>query len=258
MKILTKTINIKGTVVDDDTAAFYSFFGIPSASPSAVSQILNDDDDPENPDTDVQVNIASNGGDVFAASEIFTLLKSANANVTVNIQGLAASAASVIAMAGDTVKISPTAQIMIHQAASYGSGGFGGNKDDLANEIADLSHEIDVLDGIDKSIANAYESKTGMPQGDLLNMMAQETWIGAQEAVDKGFADEIMFVDEKQAAFSNATANIVPKSAVNKLLNLLNKSEKTKKLENSTNESQPTDALKQSKLAILLGKEKEK
>lgn len=247
MKIVTKTIDIKGTVVDDDTAAFYSFFGIPSASPSAVSQILNDDDDPDNPDTDVQVNIASNGGDVFAASEIFTMLKSANANVTVNIQGLAASAASVIAMAGDTVKISPTAQIMIHQAASNG----GGNKDDL-------SHEIDVLDGIDKSIANAYESKTGMPQGDLLNMMAKETWIGAQEAVDKGFADEIMFVDEKQAAFSNATANIVPKSAVNKLLNLLNKSEKTKKLENTTNESQPTDALKQSKLAILLGKEKEK
>lgn len=196
MKILPKQIDIKGTVVDDETAAFYSFFGIPSASPSAVAQILNDGEG-----DDVEVNIASNGGDVFAASEIFTLLKAANANVTVNIQGLAASAASVIAMAGDTVKISPTAQIMIHQAASYGSSGVGGNKDDLANEIADLSHEIDVLDGIDKSIASAYESKTGMPQGDLLNMMAQETWIGAQEAVDKGFADEIMFVDEKQSAF---------------------------------------------------------
>ncbi len=253
MKILPKQIDIKGTVVDDETAAFYSFFGIPSASPSAVAQILNDDGD-----DDVEVNIASNGGDVFAASEIFTLLKAANANVTVNIQGLAASAASVIAMAGDTVKISPTAQIMIHQAASYGSSGIGGNKDDLANEIADLSHEINVLDGIDKSIASAYESKTGMPQGDLLNMMAQETWIGAQEAVDKGFADEIMFVDEKQVAFSNATANIVPKSAVNKLLNLLNKSEKTAKLESEVKNSQPTSDLKQSKLAILLGKTKEK
>ncbi|MBS1007785.1 head maturation protease, ClpP-related [Leuconostoc suionicum] len=244
---MTKTIDIKGVVVDDDSAAFYDFFGMSNISPSTVAQILNDEGDPDNHDSDVQVNIASNGGDVFAASEIFTMLKSANANVIVNIQGLAASAASVIAMAGDTVKISPTAQIMIHQAASNG----GGNKDDL-------SHEIDILDGIDKSIANAYESKTGMPQGDLLNMMAKETWIGAQEAVDKGFADEIMFVDEKQAAFSNSTANIVPKSAVNKLLNLLNKSEKTKKLENTTNESQPTDALKQSKLAILLGKEKEK
>lgn len=175
------------------------------------------------------------------------MLRQSKANVTVNIQGLAASAASVIAMAGNEVNISPTAQLMIHQAASYG----GGNKDDLA-------HEIDVLDGIDKSIASAYEFKTGMPQGDLLNMMAQETWIGAQEAVDKGFADEIMFVDEKQAAFSNATTNIVPKSAVNKLLNLLNKSEKTEKLENKVKNSQPTSDLKQSKLAILLGKTKEK
>lgn len=243
MKILTKTIDIKGTVVDDETAAFYSFFGIPSASPSAVAQILNDGDD----DDDVEVNVASNGGDVFSASEIYTMLRQSKANVTVNIQGLAASAASVIAMAGDKVNISPTAQLMIHQASSYG----GGNKDDLA-------HEINVLDGIDKSIASAYESKTGMSQGDLLNMMAQETWIGAQEAVDKGFADEIMFVDEKQAAFSNATANIVPKSAVNKLLNLLNKSEKTVKLENEVKNSQPTSDLKQSKLAILLGKEKEK
>ncbi len=243
MKILTKTIDIKGTVVDDETAAFYSFFGIPSASPSAVAQILNDGDDDDN----VEVNVASNGGDVFSASEIYTMLRQSKANVTVNIQGLAASAASVIAMAGNKVNISPTAQLMIHQAASYG----GGNKDDLA-------HEINVLDGIDKSIASAYESKTGMPQGDLLNMMAQETWIGAQEAVDKGFADEIMFVDEKQAAFSNATANIVPKSAVNKLLNLLNKSEKTEKLENKAKNSQPTSDLKQSKLAILLGKEKEK
>lgn len=237
---MTKTIDIKGTVVDDETAAFYSFFGIPSVSPSAVAQILNDGDD-------VEVNIASNGGDVFSASEIYTMLRQSKADVTVNIQGLAASAASVIAMAGNKVNISPTAQLMIHQAASYG----GGNKDDLA-------HEIDVLDGIDKSIASAYESKTGMSQGDLLNMMAQETRIGAQEAVDKGFADEIMFVNEKQAAFSNATANIVPKSAVNKLLNLLNKSEKTAKLENEVKNSQPTSDLKQSKLAILLGKTKEK
>ncbi|MFP7154014.1 head maturation protease, ClpP-related [Weissella paramesenteroides] len=243
---MSKVINIKGTIVDDETAAFYSFFGIPSSSPSAVAQILNDDGDediPDEPDSDVEVNIASNGGDVFAASEIYTMLRQANAKVTVNIQGLAASAASVIAMAGDTVKISPTAQIMIHQAASN----MGGNKDDLA-------HEIGVLDGIDKSIANAYEAKTGLPQAELLNMMSNETWISAQDAVDKGFADEVMFVDEKQPAFANSTANFVPKSAVNKLLNLINKSETTSKLDNKINESQPTDDLKQRKLAILLGK----
>lgn len=237
---------MKGDVVDDMTAAFYDFFGINSISPGAVAKILNDEDDPDEPDSDVEVNISSGGGDVFAGSEIYTMLRQSKANVTVNIQGIAASAASVIAMAGDTVKISPSAQIMIHQAASYG----GGNKDDLA-------HEIDVLDGIDKSIANVYEAKTGIDQGDLLNLMAQETWLGAKDAVDKGFADEIMFVDEKQPAFANSSANIVPKSAVNKLMNLINKSEKTGKLNNETKKSQPTSDLKQSKLAILLQKNKE-
>lgn len=245
-----KVINIKGDVVDNMTASFYDFFDIPYASPSAVAKILNDDngdDEPDLPDEDVEVNIASNGGDVFAASEIYTMLRQNKGNVTVNIQGIAASAASVIAMAGDKINISPTAQIMIHQAASYG----GGNKDDLA-------HEINVLDGIDKSIANAYEAKTGMLQGDLLNMMAQETWIGAQEAVDMGFADEIMFVNDKQPAFSNAVATTVSKTAVNKLMNLINKSEKTGKLNKETKNSQPATDLKQSKLAILLGKNKEK
>jgi len=237
---------MKGDVVDDMTAAFYDFFGIASISPGAIAKILNDEDDPDEPDSDVEVNISSGGGDVFAGSEIYTMLRQSKANVTVNVQGIAASAASVIAMAGDTVKISPSAQIMIHQAASYG----GGNKDDLA-------HEIDVLDGIDQSIANVYESKTGIDQGDLLNMMSKETWLGTKDAVDKGFADEIMFVDEKKPAFANTSANIVPKSAVNKLMNLINKSEKTEKLDNDTKKSQPTSDLKQSKLAILLGKTKE-
>lgn len=237
-----KTIDIKGAIVDDDTAAFYNFFGISCVSPSAVSQVLNDGED----DDDVQVNIASNGGDVFSASEIFTMLKSSSSHVTVNIQGLAASAASVISMAGDTVKISPTAQIMIHQAAVMA----GGNKDDL-------THEASVLDGIDKSIATAYSQKTGMSEDDLLNMMAQETWLTATDAVDKGFADEIMFVEDSQPAFANSAENIVPKSAVNKLMNLINKSEKTEKLNNETKKSQPTRDLKQSKLAILLQKNKE-
>ena len=238
-----KKIDIKGAVVDDDTAAFYNFFGIANVSPSVVSAVLNDGDIGE----DVEVNIASNGGDVFAASEIFTMLKSSSANVTVNIQGLAASAASVIAMAGDTIKISPTAQIMIHQASVMA----GGNKDDL-------THEAAVLDSIDQSIASAYEQKTGMSQDDLLNMMAQETWLTATEAVDKGFADEIMFVADNEPAFTNDLSGVVPKSAVNKLMNLINKSEKTSKLEvkNTTN-SQLTSDLKQSKVAILLGKTKE-
>ena len=100
-------INIRGVIVDDDTAAFYSWFDMQSASPTMVSDILNDADD------DVEVDINSNGGDVFAASEIYTLLRAYSGKVTINITGMAASAASVIAMAGDEVVMSPTAQMMI-------------------------------------------------------------------------------------------------------------------------------------------------
>lgn len=231
MRTLTKTINIKGDVVNDETAAFYSFFDIPSISPSQVSSILNNDDD------DVTVDIASDGGDVFAASEIYTLLKKYSGKVTVNIQGLAASAASVIAMAGDQVNISPTAQIMIHKA--WGS--VDGNADEFA-------HQATVLSGIDESIASAYEAKTGMKQTDLLNLMSQETWLTAQAAVDKGFADEIMFVDQKAPQVVNSISHIPSKKAVNKLFNLISRINYREK------QSQPSGNLKERKLAILLGK----
>lgn len=231
MRTLTKTINIKGDVVNDETAAFYSFFDIPSISPSQVSNILNDDND------DVTVDIASDGGDVFAASEIYTLLKKYSGKVTVNIEGLAASAASVIAMAGDQINISPTAQIMIHKAW----GTIDGNSDDFA-------HQATVLSGIDESIAAAYEAKTGMKQTDLLHLMSQETWLTAQEAVDKGFADEIMFVDQKAPQVVNSISHIPSKKAVNKLFNLISQ------VNYQENQSQPSDYLKNRKLAILLGK----
>ena len=233
---MTKQIAIKGDIVDDQTAAFYEFFGMSAVSPSYVSSILGDDDD----DEDVVVNIASNGGDVFSASEIYTMLRNHGGNVVVNIQGLAASAASVIAMAGDTVKISPTAQIMIHKAWSQSAG----NSDDL-------EHESKILSGIDSSIAAAYESKTGMDKATLLQLMANETWLTATDAVDKGFADEVMFVDESQHTVVNSVSNIPSKKAVNKFMNLLSK-------QNKKSESQLKDehskALLNQKLAILMQK----
>lgn len=230
---------IKGNVVDDETAAFYQFFGMPAVSPSGVSDVL----DSAGPNDDVEVDIASNGGDVFAASEIYTMLKNYQGNVTVNVQGLAASAASVIAMAGDKVSISPTAQIMIHKAWS----GIQGNADDL-------SHESNVLDSIDQSIVAAYVAKTGMDADDVLQLMANETWMTAQEAVDKGFADEIMFVDDKQPQFTNSISEIPSKAAINKFMNLISKSQPKP---TQPKESQPANALMQSKLAILMGKNKE-
>ena len=193
---MTKHIKICGDIVDDDTAMMYDFFGMQCTSPKKVDAILNDDDPDTDTDVapdidtgdepeDVVVDIASGGGDVSAGSQIYTALRSYQGPVTVNVVGLAASAASVIAMAGDKVRMSPTAQLMIHKAWSVAQG----NSDDM-------SHESGVLSKIDQSLASAYEAKTGMKSADVLKMMQDETWMTAKDAVRLGFADSIMFDDD--------------------------------------------------------------
>lgn len=221
-------IDIKGDIVDNDTGEFFDYFGMSSVYPKKVQQAIENDEDEE-----IILDVASNGGDVFSASEIYTMLKSSGKNIVVNIQGLAASAASVISMAGNTVNISPTAQLMIHKASVIGAG----NADDF-------EHEAKVLNGIDESIASAYELKTGMKQEDLLQMMANETWLNAKEAVDKGFADNIMFSnDEEEIVVTNSISHLPSKQAINKFKNLIAK-------EKIRNEKQ-TVSLREQKLAIL-------
>lgn len=198
-------IPVKGDIIDNDTAEFYDFWGMNNyCSPNQVESALQNANHQS-----VTVEIASNGGDVFAGSEIYSLLKGYDNDVMVNIVGLAASAASVIAMAGDTVKIAPTAQIMIHKAWTDSQG----NADDL-------EHQANVLGTIDQSIASAYEKKTGMNQDELLQMMSNETWLTAKDAVDKGFADEIMFEDEQTPVFNSAEKPVVSKATLNKFRNM--------------------------------------
>lgn len=235
-----RKIPIKGAIVDDNTAMFYDYFGMTCTSPKKVSAIL--DEEVAEGDDDIVVDIASNGGDVFVASEIYSMLKNNASNVKVNVTGLAASAASVIAMAGDTVSIAPTAQIMIHKAWTN----MDGNADDL-------NHEAGVLNNIDKSIASAYELKTGMKQSDLLQMMSNETWLTAQDAVDKGFADEIMFVNEDEQPVMNSMEDMPSKLAINKLMNLILKADKQ---QNKTTNQFENPSLKDKKLDILMERRK--
>ncbi|AUT06222.1 Endopeptidase Clp [Streptococcus parauberis] len=225
-------IDIKGDIVDNDTGEFFDYFGMSSVYPKKVQQAIENDEDEE-----IILDVASNGGDVFSASEIYTMLKSSGKNIVVNIQGLAASAASVISMAGNIVNISPTAQLMIHKASVIGAG----NADDF-------EHEAKVLNGIDESIASAYELKTGMKQEDLLQMMASETWLNAKEAVDKGFADSIMFSNDEneEIVITNSINHIPSKQAINKFKNLIAKEQ----LKNEK-DSQPKISLRDQKLAIL-------
>jgi len=135
---------------------------------------------------DIAVWLNSPGGDVFAASQIYTMLKEYKGKVTVKIDGLAASAASVIAMAGDEIVMSPTACIMIHNPATV-----------IFGEAADLASGIKMLSEVKESIINAYEQRTGLPRGKISNMMDAETWFSAQKAVELGFADKILYAPEE-------------------------------------------------------------
>lgn len=235
-------INVKGAVVSNDDAEIYNWLGYDNVSPNQVEEALN------NSDGEVEVDIASGGGSVFAASEIYTMLKAYSGKVVVNIQGLAASAASVIAMAGDEINMSPTSQMMIHKASTISMG----NADDFA-------HDSKMLDVTDQSIVNAYEAKTGMNRDDILKLMSDETWMTAQDAVDKGFADNIS-VGSNQPQVVNAFATpIMTNEAISKIKNLMAKVRSAKpdnKVETPKDtESKPTSSLKDQKLAILLGDE---
>ena len=135
---------------------------------------------------DISVWLNSPGGDVFAASQIYTMLKEYEGKVTVKIDGIAASAASVIAMAGDEIVMSPVAMMMIHNPATV-----------VFGEAADLASGIKLLSEVKESIINAYEQRTGLPRGKISNMMDAETWFSAQKAVELGFCDKILYAPEE-------------------------------------------------------------
>lgn len=130
---------------------------------------------------DITVWINSPGGDCVAAAQIYNMLSDYKGKVTVKIDGLAASAASVIAMAGDTVLMSPVSMLMIHNPATIAFG-----------DHAEMQKAIDMLAEVKESIINAYVLKTGLSRPKLSHLMDAETWMDANKAVELGFADEIM------------------------------------------------------------------
>lgn len=136
---------------------------------------------------DISVWLNSPGGDVFAASQIYTMLKEYKGKVTVKIDGLAASAASVIAMAGDEILMSPVAMMMIHNPATI-----------IFGEAADFQSGIEMLSEVKESIVNAYEQKTSLSRAKISRMMDAETWFNAKKAVELGFADRILYEELKE------------------------------------------------------------
>ena len=128
----------------------------------------------------------SPGGDVFAASQIYSMLKNHKGKVTVKIDGIAASAASVVAMAGDETLIAPTALMMIHDPSTCATG----NK-------ADMEKAIELLEEVKESIINAYETKSHLSRNKIAKLMSDETWLNAKKAHEMGFVDGILFAEKK-------------------------------------------------------------
>ena len=143
-------------------------------------------DELESEGGDITVWINSPGGNVFAAAEIYTMLKEYAGAVTVRIASIAASAASVVAVAGDKVQMSPTALLMIHDPMTIAMG-----------NTKDMEQAIKTLDEVKESIINAYVNKTGLRRNKIAELMSNETWMNAKKALELGFADEILYGEKK-------------------------------------------------------------
>ena len=234
------TIQMNGEVIPSDYADVYDYLGYENINPKAIKQALN-----EANGSDVELEINSPGGYVDAGSEIYTALKEYQGQVIAKITGRACSAASWIALAADRVEMSPTAQMMIHRASTSSIG----NSDDLASDL-------NALNSLDKSFVDLYSQRTGLDAQEVYRLMCNTTWMNAKEAVDKGFADEIMFQNDKKPALVNADGSLsVKPDTINKIKNLLHgkSTENVVKLQenlNKENKSQLTN-----KLALLFGKE---
>ena len=165
----TRTLRLEGPIDEE------SFWG-DEITPQMFRDELNAGEG------DVTVWINSPGGNVFAAAEIYTMLKDYKGSISVKIDAIAASAASVVAMAGDTVQMSPVAMLMIHDPSTVAMG-----------NTKDMEKAIEVLNEVKESIINAYASKSGLSHARIANLMSNETWMNAKKAVELGFADEILF-----------------------------------------------------------------
>ena len=156
---------------------------------------------------DIVLWINSPGGDCVAASQIYTMLMEYKGHVTVKIDGIAASAASVIAMAGSEVLMAPTAVLMIHNPLTVAIG-----------DSAEMQKAIDLLDEVKESIINAYEIKTGLSRAKISHLMDAETWMSANTAIEKGFADGMLYSPENKTDIENSYT-FSRRAVTNSLLN---------------------------------------
>ena len=152
---------------------------------------------------DIDLWINSPGGDCYAAAQIYNMLMEYKGNVTVKIDGIAASAASVVAMAGSTVEISPLGMLMIHNPMTVSIG-----------DTHEMERTIMFLAEIKESIINAYELKTGLSRAKISRLMDAETWMNAKKAVELGFADSVLYADAQRPLTDTVDGLIFSRAAV--------------------------------------------
>ena len=167
----TRTLYLEGVIAEE------SWFA-DDVTPAMFKEELFSGDGP------ITLHINSPGGDCIAASQIYTMLMDYPHDVTVQIDGMAASAASVIAMAGTHVRMSPTSMMMIHNPFTAAMG-----------DSDEMRKAIQLLDEVKESIINAYQIKTGQSRTKLSHLMDSETWMNAWKAKELGFCDEVMFAE---------------------------------------------------------------
>ena len=200
-----KVIEIKGVIVSNNEKEAYNFYDVESTCPYDVTQHLTGNED-------IEVIINSGGGDVFAGSEIYTALRAYQGNVTVKVYSLAASSASIIAMAGDRIEMSPTSMMMIHNVSAPNGGDYHAHE-----------HTAELLKTATKALANAYCIKTGLDEATILEMMDKETWLNPQQAIELKFADATMFENSKSpmALVANFNGGKLPHKAIEQFNNAL-------------------------------------
>ena len=157
----------------------------------------------------ITIWLNSPGGDCIAASQIYSMLMDYPGEVTVKVDGIAASAASVIAMAGTKVLMAPTALMMIHNPMTMAWG-----------DKSEMTKAIEMLDEVKESIVNAYEIKTGMSRAKISHLMDSETWMNANKAIELGFADDIL-TDKKKCAADETAFSFAARSSEMHLMNKL-------------------------------------
>lgn len=205
-------IEVKGPIIDDSEQWIYDWFRIPATSPKKVNTVI--EKAISSGVNELTIVINSPGGYVFSASEIWTELKKFSGNVKGEIVGVAASAASVIAMACSELTMSPTATLMIHNASTGARGDYR-----VMDDTSDL------LQKVNQTILSTYERRTGKSKEELEDLMNKETWMTAQEALDLGFIDSIMFANElpvtANASIADTEIGMLPKNVIETMRKLL-------------------------------------